>query len=161
MVLLSRTFNSGLLPEILPKQLFAGQIGMQLNRLLFLSLVLIMGNLLGCGSEKGIEVHGMISIDGRPLGGAQVKLMPQETGSQTLHTATTDLQGAFVFKDADAKSKIAPGKYVVLVSKVTGGMGSAVNEVPELYGDVNKSPLKIEVTESQKELPPFQLKSKP
>lgn len=103
----------------------------------------------------------MISIDGRPLSGAQVKLLPLATSSQTLHVATTDLQGAFVIKDADAKTKIVPGKYVVLVSKVTGGMGSAVNEVPELYNDVNTSPLKIEVTASQQELPPLKLKSKP
>lgn len=135
---------------------------MLLNRLIGVSCLLICLGLCGCSKPNGIEVRGSVSLDGRPLSGAQVKLLPQGGDAQTLHAAATDLQGAFVVKDSgDAKTKIVPGKYVVLVSKVTGGMGSAVNEVPDFYNDVNKSPLKIEITEAQQELPPFVLKSKP
>jgi hypothetical protein len=98
---------------------------MSLKPLLSLAVFLFTASLLGCGSNsKGIEVKGSVSIDGRPLSGAQVKLLPQGANPQTLHNAATDLQGGFVLKNTgDAKTQIVPGKYVVLISKITGGDG--------------------------------------
>jgi len=135
---------------------------MSLQQLVGFTLLCFSASFVGCGKPQGIEVKGAVSLDGRPLSGAQVKLLSQGASGQTLHTAATDLQGNFLIKNSgDAKTAILPGKYIVLISKVTGGMGSAVNEVPEKYNDVNQTPLKIEITENQGDLPPFELKSKP
>ena len=80
--------------------------------------------LLGCvvagctASPPGPAVEGVVTLDGKPLAGANVQLVPQgETSGQT-GFGKTDAAGKFAIASADGKQRgAAPGDYKVVISK--------------------------------------------
>ena len=111
-------------------------------------------------------------MDGQPLGGAQIQLLPKGDATHGMHSATTDSNGAFTISEpAGSNNPIRPGSYVVLVSKFAvqanaenqpgAGMGGMVNEVPEIYQDRNASPLVVEILSAKTTLPTLELKRAP
>ncbi|MCY2988418.1 MAG: prepilin-type N-terminal cleavage/methylation domain-containing protein [Planctomycetota bacterium] len=111
-----------------------------------------------------------VLLDGQPLSGAQVQLLPKGDVALGMHSGSTDATGAFTIVEvASSNTPIRPGAYVVLVSKFSvkgnvadlpaGGMGAMVNEVPDIYQDRNATPLTIEIQSAKTKLPPFELNS--
>lgn len=129
--------------------------------------------LAGCGrSGTPSEVSGKVLLEGQPLGGAQVQLLPKADVALGMHTGSTDATGAFtIVESASSNTPIRPGTYVVLVSKFSAkgdaadqpgaGMGGMVNEVPDIYLDRNTTPLTIEIQSAKTALPPFELTNSP
>ncbi|WP_439620539.1 hypothetical protein [Gemmata sp.] len=138
---------------------------MTLRRTLAAALVAALP--VGCGSPAGspsAEVTGSVTLDGKPLAGAEVQFVPKGNAALGLHAAKTDAGGRFrVTRDAP-NNPVKPGTYAVLVSKVSGGndpsqpgggMEAQKNEVPAVYQDRNHTPLTAEVRDGATELPPF------
>lgn len=124
----------------------------------------------GCSRGVPSAVTGQVLLDGQPLAGASVQLVPAGNDSLGMHSQTTDAQGNFRIAEAgQSNNPITPGTYVVLVSKTElpadaanlpgGGMGATRELVPTIYQDRQRSPLKAEITGADTQLPPMQLKS--
>lgn len=130
---------------------------------------------VGCnGSHDGptAQASGTATLDGRPLEGAEVQLIPRITNLGT-HGTTTDSNGAFAIRpNPGSNTPLRPGIYTPLIRKISsrgndpsqrgGGMASVANEIPMVYQDRNRTPLgTVEIKEGENSLPPFQLKSTP
>lgn len=126
--------------------------------------------LMGCSRGTPSAVTGKVLLDGQPLAGASVQLVPSGNDSLGMHSQTTDRSGNFSFSETGkSNNPIQPGSYVVLVSKTElppdaaslpgGGMGATRELVPVIYQDRMQSPLKVDITSANSNLPPFELKS--
>ena len=142
---------------------------MQLREL-SISILLLAATMTGCSRGTPSAVSGKIMLDGKPLGGAAVQLVPSGNDTLGMHSQTTDSSGNFRFAEVGSSNNpIQPGSYVVLVSKTEmpadaaslpgGGMGATRELVPVIYRDRTKSPLKVEIKSANTELPPLELKS--
>jgi len=88
---------------------------------------------LGCNSSgrnlpKTVPAQGVVTLDGKPVDGAQVVLVPAGQGT-TGASAVTNSSGRFSLRAYDEKDGAIPGEYKVQVSKtiqvnVTGAKGS-------------------------------------
>ncbi|HTN73764.1 MAG TPA: hypothetical protein VL096_00905 [Pirellulaceae bacterium] len=138
----------------------------------FISLVTCL-TLTGCGGGgTRSEVSGQVLLDGQPLAGAEVQLLPKDNPALGMHSGTTDATGKFVIVESgSSNTPFKAGKYVALVSKQSmpanaaslpgGGMGAMVNEVPPLYQDRAASPLIVEITGTTTALAPFEISKTP
>src|SRR5437868_13995299 len=102
----------------------------------YISVVCVLSVLLsayGCGSSGGnlpktVPATGVVTLDGKPVDGAQVVLVPPE-GSTTGAFGVTDSGGHFSLRAFEQKDGAIPGEYKVQVSKtiqvkVEGAKGS-------------------------------------
>jgi hypothetical protein len=78
----------------------------------------------GCGSRGGnlpktVPAAGVVTLDGKPVDGAQVVLVPAADGATTGTGAygTTDSSGRFSVRAYAEKEGAIPGEYLVQVSK--------------------------------------------
>ena len=103
--------------------------------------------LAGC-QQGEVPITGVITLDGVPLGNAQVMFKPDgEVDAKTVMTGSSDESGQFSF----IASGIPAGNYRVLVFKMME-IGAAGNidgselliPVPEKYSDEETSPLTVE-----------------
>lgn len=88
---------------------------------------------VGCGSAGGnlpktVPASGVVTLDGKPVDGAQVILVPAAEGT-TGAFGVTDSSGRFSLRAYDQKPGAIPGEYKVRVSKTievrgTGAKGS-------------------------------------
>ena len=87
----------------------------------------------GCGPStshlpKTVPASGVVTLDGNPVDGAQVVIVPAAEGT-TGATAVTDASGHFALRAYPEKDGAIPGEYKVQVSKtvevkITGKSGS-------------------------------------
>jgi hypothetical protein len=87
----------------------------------------------GCGPSTGhlpktVPASGVVTLDGKPVDGAQVVIVPA-AGGTTGANAVTDASGRFALRAYPEKDGAIPGEYKVLVSKtvevkLTGKAGS-------------------------------------
>lgn len=126
--------------------------------------------LVGCSRGTPSAVTGRVLLDGQPLAGASVQLVPSGNDTLGMHSQTTDASGNFRFAETGkSNNPIQPGNYVVLVSKIElppdaaslpgGGMGATRELVPLIYQDRTQTPLKVEISSANTNLQPFELKS--
>ena len=138
---------------------------------LMLVIVAGLGLVVGCGRNRGPAVQfveGKVVLDGESLEGATVGLSPVKGSTGLPAYARTDGQGVFRVtstrggrRDAGA----AAGDYVVTVSKVVADEGDVAveedgsgkkparrpsskqprNVVPEVYAEVDSSPLRATI----------------
>jgi len=129
-------------------------------------LVLMLG---GCGGKSKLhKVEGTVTLDGKPLAGAQIQFI-NEKGEGTLAHAATGTDGSFRLSTFSTGDGAMAGDYKVLVSiPQTSGpeggqpdphdpksMAEAMKKfsetkktqpqkptVPANYGDVSKTPLR-------------------
>jgi hypothetical protein len=124
----------------------------------------------GCGRGVPSEVRGRVLLDGHPLPNASVQFISNRSNPLGTHSATTDLNGYFRFAEGGSShNPLQPGSYVVLVSKTElppdaaslpkGGLEASVELVPKIYQDRTNSPLQVEITAEDAELPPLELKT--
>lgn len=87
-----------------------------------LAVVLLTAALTaGCGSAGGhlpktVPAEGVVTLDGKPVDGAQVVLVPSGD-AQTGAFGTTDASGRFALRAYQEKPGAIPGDYKVQVSK--------------------------------------------
>lgn len=143
---------------------------------LFGVILAVVAGLEGCGSgrPKTVPVTGVVTLDGKPIEGANVTFYPDtgETagaGAQQKKadgpgrpaTGTTDKDGKFTLKTFEPGDGALPGKYKVAIIKkevtgfladkdgLSGGIApEGVKEnwiIPPKYADPNKSGLTAEV----------------
>jgi hypothetical protein len=135
-----------------------------------LAVVFLAMALSGCSRGTPSAVSGKVLLDGQPLPGASVQLVPAGNAAHGMHSQTTDADGNFRFAESgNSNNPIQPGSYVLLVSKSElpegadslpgGGMGATRELVPVIYQDRARSPLKAEITSANTELPTLELKS--
>ena len=148
---------------------------------LMLVIVAGLGLVVGCGRSRGPVVQfveGKVVLDGESLEGATVGLSPVK-GSQGLPAyARTDGQGVFRVTSTRGGRRDAgavEGDYVVTVSKVVADEGDVAveedgaakkparrpsskqprNVVPEVYAEVDTSPLRATIKSGANTGPAF------
>ncbi|HOM17966.1 MAG TPA: hypothetical protein PLQ00_11595 [Thermoguttaceae bacterium] len=135
-------------------------------------ILAVVAGLEGCGSgrPKTIPVTGVVTLDGKPIEGANVTFYPdtgesagagsqQKKADATVRpaTGTTDKDGKFTLKTFEPGDGALPGKYKVAIIKkevtgfladkdgLSGGIApEGVKEkwiIPQKYADPNKSGL--------------------
>ena len=118
----------------------------------------------GCGEAgssmpaKLVPVTGTITADGQPLKHAAVSFIPEAAKQGVGAFGSTDESGKYDLKWHGSGEGVAPGKYKVVVSRMTQKDGSpvppdqsaadvgAVESMPPRYSDVNVTELLAEVT---------------
>lgn len=126
-------------------------------------LAAAVGAMAGCGMVGGssVEATGAVTLDGNPLANASVQLIPESNASLGTQAATTDAKGAFTVRTVSSNTPFKPGKYVAIVSKLSGsGMDNMKNEVPAMYNKQQTTPFKVEIVEGKNELKPFAMTTK-
>jgi hypothetical protein len=86
-------------------------------------LAAILGGISGCGPSRPTTypVSGVVTLDGKPIQGATVMLMPQAGGRPA--TGTTNQRGEFSLTTFDRNDGALPGKHTVtVVKKITTGI---------------------------------------
>jgi len=151
------------------------------SRGLMLVIVVGLGLVVGCSRSRGPVVQfveGKVVLDGEALEGATVGLSPVKGSAGLPAYARTDGKGIFQVtstrggrRDAGA----AAGDYVVTVSKVVADDGDVAvedddsgkkparrpsskpprNVVPEVYGEVDTSPLRATIKSGANTGPAF------
>jgi hypothetical protein len=119
----------------------------------------------GCGPNtshlpKTVPASGVVTLDGKPVDGAQVVIVPAGQGT-TGATAVTDANGQFSLRAYPEKDGAIPGEYKVQVSKtiqvmLTGPKGSLDGgdpvrfdyAVPGKYTDAKKSGLSVNIPDT-------------
>ena len=112
----------------------------RLGNFLLLAVAWVAG---GCAGEKGATVNGTVLLDGVPLPGAQVQMIPQSDQDIPLLSAATDADGHFTIHARPHSGKSAAGRYLVLVSKTAMKSPTSmdlVEVVPPLYHDRARRP---------------------
>jgi hypothetical protein len=113
----------------------------------------------GCGeSTKLVETEGLVTQGGKPLANVQVEFLPDPNqGTKGLRsTGVTDAQGRFKLTYQDNRSGAVAGKHRVLITDLKQWEGISPSRedankplkpsrVPDLYTDVTRTPLKVEV----------------
>jgi hypothetical protein len=83
--------------------------------------VVCLSALFGCGSSGGnlpktVPAAGVVTLDGKPVDGAQVVLVPAGAGV-TGAFGVTDSSGRFSLRAYEQKPGAIPGEYLAQVSK--------------------------------------------
>jgi hypothetical protein len=128
-------------------------------------LVLIILLSPGCGPGTGhlpktVPASGVVTLDGKPVDGAQVVIVPAAQGT-TGASGVTDASGHFSLRAYPEKDGAVPGEYKVQVSKtvevkLTGKAGSLDGGdpvrfdygVPGKYTDAKNSGLTVTIPDS-------------
>lgn len=133
------------------------------------ALVLWLAVVCGCGSGSGgsngdlVPAIGKVTLNGQPLAGATLNLIPQEGVKGKGGYAVSGADGSFAFQISPEEPGVAAGKYVLVARKFTMPDGSAVpdgasaansgaiNALPPQYADPGMSKLFVSfpVPESQ------------
>jgi hypothetical protein len=129
--------------------------------------------LVGCtGGPTAVEAKGVLTWeDGKPIAGANIRLVPKEKGSTEV-IGSTDKDGAFSLNTLAGKPGCPKGEYTVVVTQTEGGgemppmaggqmtqeemaklmqafkdkqKTAPKSEIPAMYGDAAKSPLTLKI----------------
>lgn len=125
--------------------------------LMFAMTVAVLG-LTGCSSAPAPPselalVEGKLLLDGEPLTGASITLMPQDANGQA-SAGTSDAAGTFRLRTLDGHAGAKPGKYKVLITgRPSGGYAppplpdevAMPAKVPAHYGLPANTPLTLNV----------------
>jgi hypothetical protein len=101
-------------------------------------------SLVGCSSSDRSRVSGQIvRHDGSPVGGALVTARSNETGKWA--SGTTNVEGRFELRVADAAEGLEPGNYYVTVAEDLGESGQRPRTIPARYEKPSASGLQLTV----------------
>jgi hypothetical protein len=117
----------------------------------------------GCSPSNAVVVRGTVTLDGRALPGAVVTFRPADQTTPGLGgSSTTDAEGKYTIgTGARGEKGLAPGEYVVIVSKRLRPDGSppddkippmesdAVEKLPPRYSDEKQSTLHVTVSKEK------------
>jgi hypothetical protein len=117
----------------------------------------------GCGKSgpKGVPVSGRITMDKRPLAGADVTFSPKDSSEQAALEASgkTDEDGRYTLKrNKDGGEGVPAGLYVVRVSLINREAPSGkIQQIPAAYNSTTK--LSFNVPEEGSKEANFELSS--
>ena len=126
----------------------------------------------GCGEakkpwEKVVPASGQVTLDGNPVEGAQITLIPTATDvPETIRPSATTLAGGNYFLGTFGSQDGAPaGEYKVSAVwfKTVNSGGTMVrgsNALPGKYASPDTSGLTIVINETETSVPVIELKSK-
>ncbi|WP_164101480.1 carboxypeptidase-like regulatory domain-containing protein [Candidatus Laterigemmans baculatus] len=138
------------------------------------AVLLGWGMTLGCNAEPEMEVvpvSGTVQLDGKPVEGVSITLLPQSNGMRAAGFGTTDSNGQYTLQAGPEIEGVPPGNYRVLFSKMAMPDGSpippdamaadvgAVNVLPEKYNSVEFSGVTLTVPPPNAEATNFELSS--
>jgi len=121
---------------------------MSLRNLLFVAGLILACFVVGCGGGAGpvealVPVGGTLLVDGEPLDGVTVTLVPTDSKNSRGGSGTTDASGAFTITDLDQNLLGLPvGKYNPIYSRMRLEDGSAA---PKLEAGQEPDPGQIQV----------------
>jgi hypothetical protein len=122
----------------------------------------------GCGGNALTKVHGIVTLDGKPVENAMVTFLPSHSGAGKTATGRTGPDGSFQLTTRDRDDGALPGDYLVIVQYEEGtvvppaanvkqaheGLRKAAQQknkkppkyvIPTIYSDPNKTVLKQKV----------------
>ena len=129
-------------------------------------LIALWPAVLGCNSAgdkrpKTVPAQGVVTLDGKPVDGAQVVLVPSASQGTTGAEGVTNSSGRFSLRAYVEKDGAIPGEYKVQVSKTiqvnaAGGKGSLDGgdpvrfeyAVPAKYTSFKNSGLTVTIPET-------------
>lgn len=89
------------------------------------TLTFLLVAVTGCGSGGPVPLRGTVTLDGRPLEGATVHFIAQDSGGRDA-LGTTDADGVFHLSTAVPGDGALPGTYKVVVHPVAPATGGSV-----------------------------------
>lgn len=115
--------------------------------------VLILVNLIGCGSPVGPMLGRVRFEDGSPVQSGRIEFRRLSDGSRYVSRIAAD--GGFRPADSDGRNGLPPGKYEVVVVQIVLTEDLAAEDhdhgitVPRRYADYHTSDLRTEVEAGQ------------
>jgi hypothetical protein len=73
----------------------------------------------GCGHNELVKVHGIVTLDGKPVENAMVTFLPSQRGGKTA-TGRTGTDGSFQLTTRNPNDGAMPGDYLVIVEYEEG-----------------------------------------
>src|SRR5215470_12572106 len=70
----------------------------------------------GCGRAKAVKTTGVVTLDGQPVDGAEVKFIPVDAAKGMLASGVTGSDGKFRLTTTNPNDGAIPGEYIVVVS---------------------------------------------
>lgn len=109
----------------------------------------------GCGEppDTTVGANGVVNLDGKPIEGVSISLIPQQGVQGIGGYGITDAEGKFVLKSAPEATGVMPGTYRVLFQKMRQKDGSpippdamaadieVVNQLPPVYAHPDHTPI--------------------
>jgi len=132
--------------------------------------------LAGCETDTVGEVvpaAGVVTLDGKPIAGVSITLLPQEGVKGRGGYGTTGEDGSFSLQTETEVPGVSPGNYRVLMQKYAMPDGSpippdtsaadagVVNQLPSLYNDPQQSPVTVTFPTPDGQPVKIDLKSRP
>lgn len=140
-----------------------------IRKMTALALLVGLAAAIGCGGGGMKSVEGTVTLDGKAVEGATVSFLP-ENGKGESPSGFTDSSGRFSLKTG-GKTGAPPGNYKVTVTKTAalqggaegmkpgspeyqkmmekgmakGPAGAPKSELPDVYSNASKTPLKATV----------------
>ena len=121
-----------------------------------LSACLLVGFLAfaGCSGppDETVAAGGVVHLDGKPVEGVTVSLIPQSSVRGPGGYGVSDAEGKFTLKSGLETVGVMPGTYRVMFQKMRQKDGSPIppdvmaadieiiNQLPAIYGDPDNSP---------------------
>ena len=105
-----------------------------------MTLIFAVACFNGCGGNKNpfgtVYLEGTVTLDGTPIDGVSVTLIPLDSGEQLSAGGVTDTSGKFTVTagGSPAGSGARPGKYDITFSKISVGAVASYEESLKLYG---------------------------
>jgi hypothetical protein len=129
---------------------------------LFLSVALV-----GCSREPPGSLVVSVTLDGQPVAGARVELHPLTDLDLGSCFGTTGDDGTAAIQPDTRLTSVRPGEYVVIITRVVpstegaeSGRPHVHNELPAIYADRTRTPLRVTIEPGHNRPPPFALSSK-
>jgi hypothetical protein len=127
----------------------------------------------GCGGEKSMTsaVRGTVTYKGKPVVGATISFQPVKIDAglpNRTAQGSTDAAGHYSLSTIKVDDGAVPGEYAVVVFTPAGpepidgftkpAAASAGNNLPAIYADAQRTPLKVTVTAGGWQQMDFELK---
>ncbi|MEQ1828675.1 MAG: hypothetical protein ABL921_22120 [Pirellula sp.] len=142
------------------------------HKFVSVAFLLMIVFVIGCGGgKKRVPVAGSITVDGKPADGATLLFHPIDSKDAPIGSGSADQNGKFSVV-SDLKDGLMAGSYKVSVvwpdpavkptaaQKMTGLFDPGPDLLKGRFDSQAKTTLKVDITSSTKELPPFELKTK-
>lgn len=124
--------------------------------------VLWLADCAGCGYRRPAltQATGTVTLDGKPLAGASVNLVPERGGRPSV--GSTDSKGRFTLSTYGSRDGAARGPHRIVVTKfvprkpatesagIDGAEIEAVNVLPPVYADPATTPFSVDVRPGMK-----------
>ncbi|WDI43742.1 carboxypeptidase-like regulatory domain-containing protein [Bremerella sp. P1] len=105
-------------------------------------ILLLVSLQIGCGVDELRPVSGIVTLDGEPLGGADIIFVPQESG-YTNASARTNGNGMYELFYINGEGT-APGSYKVVISKSNESQRGEIETVPAKYNRFSDMVVRVE-----------------